>query len=163
MAAFSLTDAAEQLRGAVALCSARGLTNAAKWYAPDEQLAPVAAADHNCVLGPNAGSARLGRAAEQLCSIPDADRKDSAALPDPLAARWRGQETDVTAFARTLMTASEYARAADVAAVDSGALGTFLHVYSLYLAAEKRKEDSRGDFAGACPPGCAIARGAHEG
>ena len=160
MAAFSLADAAEQLRGAVALCSARGLTNAAKWYVRNTSSwrATAAAVDHGCVLGPNAGSARPGRAAEQLCSIPQADRDGGAAQPDPLATRWRGHETDVTAFARTLMSASEYARAADVATADAGALGTFLRVYSQYLAAEKRKEDSRGDFAGrACPPGCTTA------
>ena len=94
---------------------------------------------------------RTHRAAEQLVSLPAEARAMQQQQQQQAGTLFatQGSETDETLFARTLMSAGEFARASDVVAnATDNPLAAFLHFYAAYLASEKRKEDGRGDFAG---------------
>ena len=99
--------------------------------------------------------------AEERAAAAAAAAGRTGASGTALAAGQRhGTETDATLFARALMAAGEFARAADVVAdATDEPLAAFLHFYASYLASEKRKEDGRGDFTGACAGAWPIPAG----
>ncbi|KAL6784802.1 APC8A [Auxenochlorella protothecoides x Auxenochlorella symbiontica] len=90
-------------------------------------------------------------AAQQLAGLPEEETGTGEASLEPVQPVW-SREDDRHALARCHFDVKEYRSAAHVLSDCTSPKSTFLRLYSLYLAGEKRKEEERAEAAGGRPP-----------